>query len=208
MKSERPHAPAFFTLPHPTLGCMAPFVKHDPVTGLNTYWCAQCKCYYAASRFTPSSILRHVSRCRACRAKAVARRRRASPAAAAAHCLQEHVRHQGRRPATPITTTIVARILARAEGRSALSGLVVDDPMRLRIRPFWPDLPVSEWNAVVVTANENKSLGRRIGHDPVSHFPEEVIQVSRCPGCKPTLVVLRAPYVPGLQRMLISRSRP
>lgn len=151
-------------------------MRHDTATGLTMYWCARCKQYFGAASFMPSSIRRYMPRCRACRCKAETERKRRVPAAAAAHALTQMAATRHGLDPQPVSTALVQRILDRSQGRSALSGQVAD-ASRLRIRPFWPDLPLSEWNAVVVTANENKSIGR--SRQPLARFPEDVLVAMR-----------------------------
>lgn len=136
---------------------MAPFCIRDSATGTVRYWCCRCQLYYDASRFVPSSLRRRVSRCRVCRSRAEVERRTQSPDAEAAHCLYELERKRfGRAGGSGLfPLSLVQRIFERFGRRSVLS----DRTDKLRLRRFWPDLPFSEWNAVVVTADENKSIG-------------------------------------------------
>jgi hypothetical protein len=56
-----------------------------------------------------------------------------------------------------IPLAFVTSVLDAAHRRSAISGATE----RLRIRRFWSELPLSLENAVVVTADENRVLGRK-----------------------------------------------
>lgn len=66
----------------------------------------------------------------------------------------EHTRF-GRQGHIPLP--FVTAVLDAAHRKSAISGATE----RLRIRRFWAELPLSLENAVVVTADENRLLGRK-----------------------------------------------
>lgn len=122
----------------------------------------------------PSSLKRRVSRCRSCRSRSEVQRRTRTPAAVAAHCLYELERKRfGRVDHGLFPLDVVERVLESYGWRSILSG----HTERLRLRRFWPDLPFSEWNAVVVTADENKALGHTVNW--IARFPASFVHRMR-----------------------------
>lgn len=98
-------------------------------------------------------------------------RRARSPIAHAAHCLYEQERRTFGRHGPLIGHDLVRRIIARFGGRSVLSGRVD----KLRLRRFWPELPFSEENAIVITASENRSLAH-CATLPLKRFPRAFVE--------------------------------
>lgn len=85
----------------------------------------------------------------------VRRRRHRSVAAEAAYALYELERKRfGRRDRGMISVDFAHRQLQRFGYRSALSG----STQNLRLRRFWPDVELCDWNCVVVTKQENQAL--------------------------------------------------
>lgn len=134
---------------------MPAFCVVDPDTKVTQYWCTKCQRYQGAAAFSTSSLARRLSRCRACRSKIELERRARSPIAKMAHCLYEQERTYFGYTGPLMTHAFVQGVLTRFDGRSVLSG----GTEKLRLRRFWPDLPLSDWNVVVVTAAENRDLG-------------------------------------------------
>lgn len=82
-------------------------------------------------------------------------RRHRSPEREASYALYEYERRRfGRRGKGIISVDFAARQLKRFNYRSVLSGRMTD----LRLRRFWPDMELNEWNCVVVTKSENQAL--------------------------------------------------
>jgi hypothetical protein len=99
------------------------------------------------------------------------RRRHRSLEAEAAYALYEYERRRyGRRGKGIITEEFVRRQLQRFEYRSVISSKTEN----LRLRRFWPDVELNDWNCVVVTSKENQSLAH-LRTTWLSKFPEMVV---------------------------------
>ena len=101
------------------------------------------------------------------------RQRERSSDTFAAHCLYELERRRNGHTGGLIPLTLVTRVLDKYRRRSAISG----SSEKLRLRRFWPDLPFSEWNSVVVTAGENKALGH--AREWLEYFPAAFVAQMR-----------------------------
>lgn len=125
-------------------------------SGQVRYHCGVCDRYLEEVAFIPSSIRLRSPVCRQCRRDMKYELRHRSPddEAAVALYAMEHTRfgRQGQIPLSFVTSALDA-----AHRRSAISGA----KDRLRLRRFWADLPLSLENVVVVTADENRILGRK-----------------------------------------------
>ncbi len=83
------------------------------------------------------------------------RRRHCSPEAEAASALYEYERRRfGRRGQGIISVNFALCQLKRFNYRSVISG----SKKGLRLRRFWPDVALNDWNCVVVTKRENQAL--------------------------------------------------
>lgn len=91
----------------------------------------------------------------------------------AAKCLYqlERCRH-GRRGMGLVSRDFAREQLARWQFRSAISG----ETERLRLCRFWPDLDLSDWNCVAVTARENQALGHLSPTARLARFPHQVVE--------------------------------
>jgi hypothetical protein len=120
--------------------------------------------------FSPSAIRSRSPYCKYCRnAQHFEHRHQSSDnEAAVALYNMEHTRY-GRQGMIP--RELVTAILDAAERKSALSGATE----RLRIRRFWEDLPLCAENAVVVTADENRVLGRKKMDARLTMFPAALV---------------------------------
>ena len=152
-----------------------PFLTSDPTATIKFYHCSQCHSSKPESAFLPSSIERHITHCRACQRQRYRRWRRSTPDHVAAESLyQSEYRHRRQQENTAkipsIGIAVVRRILERYQRRSALSG----QTEQLRIRRFWPDLPFSEWNAIVVTARESRHLA--LCKDSIGEFSNDILR--------------------------------
>lgn len=99
--------------------------------------------------------------CAACRLK---RRRHQASVQAALRALR-----RSRRGNERVSRAFVNEQLAFWQHRSVISGAT----RHLRLRPFWPDRPLDAFNCIVVTAREDKLLGRA-GRGEI-FFPAEIV---------------------------------
>jgi hypothetical protein len=91
------------------------------------------------------------------KAKLTLRRRHDTPEAEAAYALYELERRRfGRRGQGLITAEFARRALKRFHYQSAISG---ETSEKLRLRRFWPDRDLSDWNVVALTLRENRAIG-------------------------------------------------
>ncbi len=145
------------------------FQRTDERTGHREYHCNRCQRYYPSLRFAPSSLRRGVPYCRPCRSQMNHLFRHKSPDHETARCLYELERRRYGRRGGHFDVQVVSRLLDQLGRRSALSG----KQEALRLRRFWPDLPFSVDNAVVLTARENNALART--HDWLARFPPSLV---------------------------------
>jgi hypothetical protein len=100
------------------------------------------------------------------------RRRHRSPEAEAAYALYEYERRRfGRRGKGIVSVSFAACQLKRFNYRSVISG----SKKGLRLRRFWPDVALNDWNCVVVTKQENQSLAH--ARQPFAKFSPLLISL-------------------------------
>lgn len=119
------------------------------------YHCSRCDRYLPETAFNASAIKHSVPRCRRCRTETTFVLRNASDDHRVAYTLYD-LEHRLRGFSGTIPVSFATAALDAGGRRSALSGATE----RLRLRRYWPDLPLTVENTVVVTANENRRLGR------------------------------------------------
>lgn len=138
--------------------------------GSALYHCAMCASYLPSAAFSASAIATHDSYCRACRQRQLLQLRHRSMDHEAAVALYnvEHTRF-GRKGLVPVE--LATAMLDAGGRRSAISGATE----RLRIRRFWEDLPLSVENAVIVTLEENRAMGRKSEAARLAMFPADLV---------------------------------
>ncbi len=136
-------------------------------------FCTLCQRHLPAAAFAPSSLARKIRRCRRCHAVYTRAQRHLSPEHEAAHCLYEMERRRFGQRRGVFSVAMVTRVLDKFGRQSVLS----DARDNLRLRRFWPDLPFSEWNAVVLTARENNAVSR--SRRWLERFPPAFVETMR-----------------------------
>lgn len=107
-------------------------------------------------------------------AESARRRRHRTPESEAAYALYEYERRRfGRRGRGIISVDFAKRQLQRFGYCSVVSG----ERKKLRLRRFWPDVELNDWNCVVVTKNENQSLAHT--SDWLAHFPPFIVSLMK-----------------------------
>jgi hypothetical protein len=127
------------------------------------YHCCICNTYYKKEKFTPSSIERRITHCRRCQSKKSYKWRNSTEEIRIAFKLYKMERHLYGPNGVQFSTAIVVakKVLELFEKGSVISGIKEN----LSMRRYWPDLPFSTSNAILLTANENRTVSRLIGND-------------------------------------------
>jgi hypothetical protein len=119
------------------------------------YRCCICDSYYKKDQFTPSSIAHKISHCCRCQKKKSLLWRTSTEDRRIALRLYEMERRKyGRSGTFPLP--MITRILEKFQRKSIISGIKEN----LSIRRFYSDIPFSEWNCIVITTNENKTISK------------------------------------------------